>query len=249
MKIEAFWKQNRYELDLQTEVINTSLHQITLTFPDGKVLKGVGVDYFDAILQIRAIIEPHHWLLAINASRLDGGKNVDTNVNSKQHEALMTLIVDKQIRTVHVFDAADLTQIGTIEYQARSFNEKLFEAQRLIEAKASVRKETKQANKADANRNMPWVAPLLAVISSLYPLTFQYLNLSNITVVFGWAAVGLVIYGVVIAINVENVIVLRKSTLGLVFSIILPGLVTLGAVYLALLNAGNELQKILDTFQ
>lgn len=245
MYINAYWNTQVYAVQIESRTLSPNVYQLTLTFPDGKTVQGTGPDFFDAILQIRTIIEPHGWLLGINASRLDVGKHTDFN---NPHEELVTLVHNRKIQYVHALDAAELSQVGAIEYQTKFFREKYTEAVKFQQDRALIRKETKEANKADKNRHMPVLAPLLAFISSFYPLTFQFLNFSNLTVIYGWALIGLLVYGIVIGINLEDMLISRRTTIGLIMSIVLPFIVTITYFYVVFLIKGAEFADAFTTF-
>lgn len=225
MKINAYWNKNLYAVELDINKVHNALYQAKLTFPDGKIVEGVGSDYFDAILQTRAIIEPHGWLLGINASRLDAGSLLD---RKNPNEALVSLIINKEIRNVHALDAAELEQLGTIEYQNKFFQERYSEVVKMDESKKFLVRENRQIRKDDPNQYVTYLGPLLVLLSSVYPLTLLVINFPSIGYFFLWLGLDVLIYAAVIVINIEVVVLTRRASLGLVFAIALPILATIG---------------------
>ncbi len=246
MKITAYWNAKPYEVDLDVQPSNNSWYETRIVFPDGKTVTGSGEDYFDSIASVRAIIEPHGWLLGINASRLDVGKLLDLD---NPNESLVSFIVNNKILSVHALDAAPFGNIGTLEYQRRFFQEKYFDASKALDASNHLKNVTKTIKKLDPNRNVVFITPLLNLLPIIYPISFLFISFPNPALIYlsAWIIIGILIYAIVIAINIEAVIITGRTTAGLVVSIAFPLISILGVIIYKIVEAGTAITNMLST--
>ncbi len=229
MKISAYWKKQTFEADLISGLTANGTAEVIITLPGNKTVVGVGANYFEAVNQIRAKIEPHEWLLGINASRIDAGLLPDSPVDLDT----ITIIENETVQQVLTLGEAPQSKLATLEYQQRVFVDKTHQLAILAKAFAESQEKPKtgRLKKAAPTKRTYTISTLLTLLSSLYPLTFIILPANVLLYEAAWGVLGFLIYGVIVAINVENTISRGKRSFSLMFSITAPLIIAVAAWY------------------
>lgn len=234
MKIQAFWKRQRFEVDLTVSNTPDGAYEVGVMLPGNKLASGIGDSYLEAVNAVRSKIEPHDWLLGINASRVDAGILPDAEPTVDT----ITIIENEQPVTVYTLGDADLTKLGTLEQQAQHFAG-------LVAQQQTIEKYTKEAKAAPKTgvlkkraptRRTATVSTILTLLSALYPISYFWIP-NQVEYIGLWGIFGLLIYGSIVAINVENTVIRGKSSFSLTFSITAPLIVAVVVWYLQ--TSGN----------
>jgi len=229
MRIAAYWKKQAFEAELLAGQTADGNFEVVVTLPGNKTVTGHGATYFEAIKQIRGRIEPHEWLLGINASRIDAGVLPESATDIDT----ITVIEDEEAVMVYTLGDAEQTKLASLDYQEKFFNEKVRQLEIIEQAKIKAQEPPRplRLKTAAPTKRTAIISTVLTLISAIYPLSFFWIP-QDIEYIGLWGIFGLLIYGSIIAINIENVVIRGKSSFSLTFSITAPLIIGLVVWYL-----------------
>jgi hypothetical protein len=256
--IDAYLHRNAVpeKVSLSYELIN-SLYKVELILENKKAI-GTGTTLYDALIQIRSVIEPHGWLLGVNASRKDAGPVIKSEGGNSESISIISGI---DHRTSFALESVPLEFLDDIHHQRQFFDEELIKMTKIKENQKYLKSVKRKAGTTgDNNRYLPFLAIFITLFSIAYsplvyllgPAAWEVLveqGYGNIHV-FGALIIifGISLYAIAVCVAIENIFIVGKTSINLFFSIAGPIIVTIITTYFwIVLFTGEVAKNIADT--
>lgn len=235
-----------------TYELSNSLYTVELILQNKKAV-GKGSTLYDALIQIRSVIEPHGWLLGISASRRGAGPVIKSEGGNHEFVSIISGINHKKS---FALDDASLDTIDDIHHQTQFFDEELIKMAKMKENQKYIKSVKREAGTTgDKNRYLPVLAIFVTLLSIAYsplvyllgPSAWDVLikqGLDNMPI-FGLFIVifGVSLYSIAICVAIENVFIIGKTSINLFFSIAGPIIVTIIIGYVSVATILESLMK------
>lgn len=260
--ITAYHLNEAYEAKINIESAN-GVYTIKLNIDQQEVI-GKGVTLFDALIQIRLIIEPAGWLLGINASRVDAGNIISKKGN---YDDKVTIVSENKTQIIPALDSAPKDFIANIALQRNTFNSKyddFIKHEELVSKNKEAIKEikyTKSSRVRDITGPSGTMTAIIVAISVFYPFGIYQLLFSPTSRSSGFVSetsgtgstsvaelttwlllAGICLYGIAIAVAVEHVAKGKGSGVFVFAAVSLPILSAIFSTYFAI----AEVSKIVS---
>lgn len=252
-KVTAYHLNEEYEANAEVESAH-GIYTVKLNIGDQEAI-GKGVTIFEALLQIRLIIEPAGWLLGVNASRIDANHVINTNGN---YGDKVTIVTGNTTQNLPALDHAPKESIANIALQRSNFDKiynDLIIHEKLIRDKEQTVKEIKSSkvSRQDTAGPSGIMTAIIVFISVAYPFSVYQLLFNPTSIDSGFASetyntnstsvvelltwllfAGICLYGIAIAVAVEYVAKGKGSGVFVFAAVSLPIISTIFSTYFAM---------------
>ena len=218
---------------------------------------GKGSTLYESLLQIRKIIEPHGWLIGVTASKRNAGpviKNVGNNEDS------VSVIENSTYVTYPALGFADINDVEDVHHQKQHFTEALDRVLKIEENEKYFKQEAKTVKGGDHNRFTPILSLITTTLSVAYtplafllgPSAFTILNkeygVDLLTFLLSVVIFGAILFSLAICVALENVFIMRRTSLNLFMAIGGPLIATAIMFAIAIASFLTKLGAAVDQF-
>lgn len=216
---------------------------------------GKGSTLYEALLQIRNIIEPHGWLIGVTASKRNAGpvvKNLGNNEDS------VSVIENSTYVVYPALSYADIEDVEDVHHQKQHFTEELNRVLKIEENEKYFKQEAKVVRGGDHNRFTPILSVLTTGLSVAYmplvfllgPNSFTLLNkeydVDLLTFFLSVVIFGTIIYALAICVALENVFIMRRTSFNLFIAICGPLIATAVMFTMSIASLLNNIAESID---